>query len=274
VLVSYWIADAIAGSGGSDSAGFPDIAWYASRSLNCPENWNHVASVQPTLRLLVEVLLSSQGLTAEPLRHFLTQSVSILRRRDPTLEADASLMDKRILLHSAGILPRPPAQHTDGVRMLLDNFRLSASAEEADTLILQLECLTGWGTRLIDSEVIRPWAGEMLAGFAVQYLRKYDLISAAKLLRLLEHLAASCVVARRDDLYNFLCTQHRTHGPFGWYGPEAAELRKRSPTSLEDIEFYLPTTLEFLWTLAERWANGWRLFDKVPLYVWPERSKY
>ena len=270
VLISSWIADAIAGSAGSNSAGFLKVAQYVSRSLNASENWNYIVSVNPTLRLLVEVLLSSEGLTVEPFRQFLTQSVSILRRRDPALEADVSLMDKRILLHGAGVLPRPPTLPSDGVRVLSGNFPLSASAEEVDALILQLECLTGWGTRLVDAEVIEPTVGEMLAGFAVQRLRKYDLISATRLLRLLEYLAASRVIVRRDDLYSFLCAHHRAHGPFGWYGPEAAELRKLSPASLEDIEFYLPTTLECLWTLAERWVDGWRLFDKVPSYVLPE----
>jgi hypothetical protein len=149
----------------------------------------------------------------------------------------------------------------------LDKFRLSASAEVIDALTLQLECLTGWGTRLVDAELIAPSLGEILAGFAVQRLRNYDLIPAARLLRLQEYLVASRIIARRDDLYNVLCMHHRTKGPFGWYGPEAAKLRKLSPVLLEDTEFYLPTTLECLWTLAERSLDGWRLFDKVPLYV-------
>ena len=43
-------------------------------------------------------------------------------------------------------LPRPPTASADGVRLLLDEFRLSASAELIDALILQLECLTGCDT--------------------------------------------------------------------------------------------------------------------------------
>src|SRR6266704_2337619 len=131
-------------------------AQYVARSLNASENWNHIDGVKPNLKLLVEVLLSSEGLGVEPFRQFLTQSVSILRRADPVLEADPSLMDKRILLYSAGILPRPPTASADGVRVLLDKFRLSASAEVIDALTLQLECLTGWGTRLVDAELIPP----------------------------------------------------------------------------------------------------------------------
>ncbi len=267
VLIASWIADTMAGRDRAKSVGFTEVAQYVARSLNASENWNHIDGVKPNLKLLVEVLLSSEGLGVEPFRQFLTQSVSILRRADPVLEADPSLMDKRILLYSAGILPRPPTASADGVRVLLDKFRLSASAEVIDALTLQLECLTGWGTRLVDAELIPPSLGEILAGFAVQRLRNYDLIPAARLLRLQEYLVASRIMARRDDLYNVLCMHHRPQGPFGWYGPETAKLRKLSPVLLEDTEFYLPTTLECLWTLAERSLDGWRLFEKLPPYA-------
>jgi len=267
VLIASWIADTINGRDRAKSAGFTEVAQHVARSLNASENSSYIDGVKPTLKLLVEILLSSEGLGVEPFRQFLTQSVSILRRADPALEADPSLMDKRILLYSANILPRPPTVSADGVRVLLDNFRLSASTEVIDALTLQLECLTGWGTRLVDAEIIAPSLGEIFAGFAVQRLRNYDLISAARLIRLQEYLAASRIIARRDDLYNALCMQHRSHGPFGWYGPEAAKLRKVSPVLLEDTEFYLVTTLECLWTLAERSIDGWRLFGRVPRYV-------
>jgi hypothetical protein len=270
VLIAYWIADAMAGRDRGKSAGFSEVARYVARSLNVSENYNHIHSVTPTLKLLVEVLLSSEGLGVEPFRQFLSQSVSILRREDPVLETDPSLMDKRILLFSAGILPRSPTASADGVRMLLDKFRLSASAGLVDALTLQLEYLTGWGTRIVDAELVAPSVGEIIAGFAVHRFRNHDLIAAARLLRLQEYLAASCFRARRDDLYNVLCMHHRSHGPFGWYGPEAAKLRKSSPVLLEHTEFYLPTTLECLWTLAERSVDGWRLFDKVPPYELPK----
>ena len=270
VLIASWIADAMAGRDRAKSAGFTEVAQYVARSLNASENSNCIDGVKPSLKLLVEILLSSEGLGVEPFRQFLTQSVSILRRADSVLEADPSLMDKRILLYSAGILPRPPAASADGVRVLLDKFRLSAPAEVIDALALQLECLTGWGTRLVDAELIAPSLGEIIAGFAVQRLRNYDLIPAARLLRLQEYLEASRIVARRDDLYDALCMHHRTHGPFRWYGPEAAKLRNLRPVLLEDTEFYLPTTLECLWTLAERSVDGWRLFGKVPSYVLPK----
>jgi hypothetical protein len=268
VLIASWIADAMAGRDRAKSAGFTEVAQHVARALNASENSNCIDGVKPTLKLLVEILLGSEGLEVEPFRQFLAQSASILRRADPVLEADPSLMDKRILLYSAGILPRPPAASADGMRVL-DNFRLSASAEVIDALTLQLECLTGWGTRLIDAELIAPSLGEIIAGFAVQRLRNYDLIAAARLLRLQEYLEASRIITRRDDLYTTLCMHHRTHGPFGWYGPEAARLR--SLTGLpEDTEFYLPTTLECLWTLAERSGHGWRLFGTVPQYVLPK----
>ena len=267
VLIAYWIADTMAGKDRPKTADFTEVAHHVARSLNASENCIQVDGVKPTLKLLVEILLSSEGLRVEPFRQFLTQSASLLRRADPVLEADPSLMDKRILLYCAGILPRPPAASADGVRVLLDKFRLSAPVEVIDALTLQLECLTGWGTRPVNSELLEPSLGEILAGLAVYRLRNYDLIAAARLLRLRLYLESGCITAGRDDLYNVLCMHHRTEGPFGWFGPEAAMLRELSPVLVEDTEFCLPTTLECLWTLAERSMDGWRLFDKVPQYL-------
>ncbi len=268
VLIAYWIADSLAPDKKPSSPGFTEVAKYVARSLTASTNSTHVDAVKPTLKLLVDVLLCSEGLVVGPFREFLNQSVSILRRADPWLEADPSLMDKRILLYSAGILPKPPAASADGVRVLLDKFRLSASNEEIDALILQLECLTGWGTQLIDDALIAPSLGEILAGLIVHRLRNYDLISAARLLRLQKYLASSRMAPERVDLCRVLCMHHRTQGPFGWYGPEAAMLRQLDPVLTDDTEFYLPTTLECLWTLAERSVAGWVLFGCRPESGW------
>jgi hypothetical protein len=270
VLIATWIADTMADTDGAKPAGFTEVARYVARSLNAFENSSHIDSVKPTLKLLVEVLLSSEGLEVEPFRQFLSQSASILRRADLVLEADPALMEKRTLLYSAGVLPRPPGVPADGVRVLLNKFRLCASAEVIDGLTLQLECLTGWGTRLVGDEINARSLGEILAGFAVHRLRNYDLISGARLLRLQEYLATDRIIARRDDLYHAICMHHRAHGPFGWYGPEAAKLLKQTSAPLEDTEFYLVTTLECLWTLAERSVDGWRLFGKIPPYGLPK----
>lgn len=269
MLIASWIADELAGGDRAKVASFAEVAEYVARSLNALEHCNHVHGLKPTLKLLVALLLSSEGLRVESFHRFLTQSVSVLRRADPVLEADPSLMDKRILLHSAGLVPRPRAASADGMRSLLDKFRLSASAEVVDELTLQLECLTGWGTQLVDAEQIPPSLGEILGGFAVHRFRNHEIIPAARLLRANQYIAASCVAARRDDLYEILCMHHQTHGPFGWYGPEAVELRKLSDVCAE-TELYLPTTLECLWTVAEGSLDGWRLFNKVPRYEFSE----
>lgn len=265
VLIASWIADTMVRERGKSSC-LKEVAHHVARSLNASENYNHVDVVKPTLKLLVEILLSSEGLGVESFRRFLTDSLSILRRDDPVLMADPSLMDKRILLHAAGILPKPPAAPVDGMRTLLAKLRLSAPAALVDALTLHLECMTGWGTRPVDSDLITPSLGEVVAGFTVQRLRNNDLVGATRLLRLHEYLAEGRIVARRDDLYGVLCMYHRPQGAFGWYGPEAAMLRKLNSTLPEDTELYLPATLECLWTLAERTLDGWRLFNKVPRY--------
>ena len=106
-------------------------------------------------------------------------------------------MDKRILLHSAGLLPKPPTASAEGMRLLLDKFRLSASTEAVNALTLQLECLTGWGTQLVDAELIAPSLGAIVAGFAIHRFRNHDLIPAARLLRLQEYIAASRIVSAK-----------------------------------------------------------------------------
>ncbi len=264
ILVASWICDAMLSE--SVPAKFPEIARHVARLLNTSETTDRMDGVKPTLRLLVEILLSSEGLEAEPFRRFLNQSLSILRSEDLALEVDPSLEDKRILLHHARILPAPAAPSVNSTQMMSDQFRLSAPEEAVEAMILHMEYLTGWGTRRVDARLIEPWLGEVVGGLVVQRLRNYDLISAARLLRLHGYLAGSGITPDRDDLYDALCMHRQAHGPFGWYGPETAALRKISPALREEMEFYLVTTLECLWTLAER-PGRWRLFGSVPHYV-------
>ncbi len=264
ILVASWICEEMLSE--FVPTKFPETARHVARLLNSSEITDRMDGVKPTLRLLIEILLSSQGLEAEPFRRFLNQSVSILRSDDLALELDPSLEDKRILLHRAGILPGSAVPSVNSTQMMSDQFRLSAPAETVDAMTLQLEYLTGWGTRPVDARLLEPWLGEFVGGLVVQRLRNYDLISAARLLRLHGYLAASGITPDRDDLYDALCMHCQAHGPFGWYGPETAALRKVSAVLREEMEFYLVTTLECLWTLAER-SGRWRLFGSIPNYV-------
>jgi hypothetical protein len=266
ILIASWICDAMLSE--CVPATFPEIARHVARLLNASEKTDRMDDVKPTLRLLVETLLCSEGLKVEPFRQFFSQSTSILRR-EPALELDLSFADKRMLLYRAGVLPAPQAPSLDSIQMLSHRFRLSACADTVDALTVQLECLTGWGAQPVDAGVIEPWLGEVISGLVVQRLRNYDLISAARLLRLHGYLAAGDVTPGRDDLYDALCMHRQIRGPFGWYGPETAALRKVNAAMREEMEFYLVTTLECLWTLAER-SGRWRLFGSIPHYVAPK----
>ncbi len=273
VLVASWIADRMAAADEVRSGRFSDVAMEVARLLNAQADSERSDNVKPTLKLIVEVLLASEGLRVESFREFLTETISILRRPEPSLIANRSLMEKRILLNGVGALPSAETPSADGLRELLKDFTLAAPAGVVDAVTLELECLTGWGTRQVDSQQIAPALGDIMAGFAIQQLRLYELIPAARLMRLVEYLTTSGIMARRDDLNHVLWTHHRRHGPFGWYGPEAAKLRQLpSPTDrdrdvLADAELYLPATLECLWTLAEVSTRGWRLFDRLPAYA-------
>ena len=266
ILVASWICDAVLSE--SASATFPEIARHVARLLNASEGPDCLGDLKPTLRLIVEILFSSQGLDAGPFRQFFNQSVSLLKRLDPARDPDLALADKRTLLHHAGILPPPKSPFADSLPMSPDRFRLSASSGEVEALTFQLEYLTGWGTQPVNAGLIEPWLGEFVGGLVVHRLRNYDLISAARLLRLHGYLAASGITSRREDLYDAFCIHCQPRGPFGWYGPESAALRQASPCMREEMEFYLVTTLECLWTLAER-SGRWRLFAAIPHWVAP-----
>ena len=271
LLVAYWISDTLTRRRPAGPSRFPEVAQRVARALTMRENGESVERVKPTLKLLVEVLLASEGLEVPPLRQFLTRSVDLLLDTDAIEGADPAFMDKRVLLHSAGLLPEPPTPPADVLLSSLKDFRLPAPTAATDALLLRLECMAGWGTRPVDVDAIQPSLRDVLAGFAVQRLRDYDLVEAARLVRLLEYLDAGTGTARRSDLHRgLLCDNRRTHGPFGWFGPEQAKLPRSHRPWEVDAELYLPTTLECLWALAEISPGGWRLFDSLPSYVVPD----
>jgi hypothetical protein len=276
ILVAAWICEAMlpegsaahpTNSNGFTPLNFSETARRIASTLNASASVDDAHEVKPTLKLLVEILFSSEGLIVEPFRQFFDQSVSICGLANPVSELDLSLADKCTLLHRSGILPSPIGPSLGFEQMVSDQFRFPAPAEAVEVMALQLEFLTGWGTRPIAHAAWSAvaWLGEVLAGLVVERLRNYDLMSAARLLRLHGYLVAGEVTQRRDDLYDALCMHRQPHGPFGWFGPETAALHKVCPTLREELEFYLVTTLECLWTLAEK-SGRWRLLGNVPPY--------
>jgi hypothetical protein len=268
-VLGCWIADrTIAATETSlDVTPFLETASLASELMSLPENENYIlSSVDSSLMLVVEVLLSSHGLTVPALRRFMSETLEILGRRDPELLADISLFEKRMLLYCMGILPSPEVYPKDDVRDVLSALSLPVAADQLHRVISLIECLTGWGTWPCGIEAYEPWVDEMVTGLAAHCFKRHDLNGGTRLLRLGEYLAASKVERKRSDLYTYLCALQNLKGAFGWFGPEEAELRRLSSDSLPEVELYLPATVDCLWTLAEAWVTDWRLLAELPRY--------
>jgi hypothetical protein len=266
ILIASWICEQMIAdqtkNSGSKKVGFSDIAERIAILLNDPKGNIEVLELQPNLLLLATILLFSEGLQVDPFTKFLDHSIAILRRTDSSSDNEW-LLDKRILLHHANILRMSSAPTNGAPQLPLYAFQLSASSEAVESLAQELERQTGWGTLPVEaSRVTPPWLGDLIAGLVAQSLRNYDLRSGARLLRLHQYLVAAGAARDRQDLYTALCMHRQSHGPFGWYGPEASALQRASSELHGDLEFLLPTTLEALWTLAER-SRCWRLFSSV-----------
>jgi len=271
-VLGCWIADTtIAATETSlDVTPFLETASLASELMSLAENEKYIlSSVDSSLMLVVEVLLSSYGLTVPALRRFMSETLEILSRRDSALLADSSLFEKRMLLHCMGILPSPDVYPKDEVRDVLTGLSLPVTAGQLYRVIALIECLTGWGTWTRGIEAYEPWVNEMVTGLAVHCFKRNDLNGGTRLLRLSEYLGASKVERKRSDLYTYLCTLQNLKGAFGWFGPEEVELRRLSSESLAEVELYLPATVDCLWTLAEGWMTGWRLVAELPRYEIP-----
>jgi hypothetical protein len=268
IVLGCWITSSIAKASdaaedGAESA-FTETATRASELINRSAGEKFTETVDSSLLLLVEVLLSSEGLQVPKLRSFLRQACLVLRREDPVLLADSSLLEKRMLLYRLGLLPRPAIQPSHSLEDVLATLPLTARPDQFERAIAIVECLTGWGTRESAIEHYQPWMREMLEGFAAYRLKQNDLINASRLLRSAAYLEGRNAQSSRSDLYDYLRRLQNQHGSFGYFGVEEAELLKLDSSSAADVELCLPATVGCLWTFAENWDAGWRLLDTMP----------
>ena len=272
IVLGCWITSSVAKASGAAEGGeasaFKETAARASELINRSDvGERFTETVDSSLLLLVEVLLSSQGLQVPRLRSFLRQACLILRREDPALLADSSLLEKRMLLYRLDLLPRPAIQPSHSLEDVLATLPLTARPDEFERAIAMVECLTGWGTQESAVEHYQPWMREILEGFAAYRLKQNDLINASRLLRSAAYLEGRNAQQRRSDLYDYLRRLQNRHGSFGYFGVDEVELQKLDYSSAADVELYLPATVGCLWTFAENWDAGWRLLDMMPEYL-------
>jgi hypothetical protein len=270
IVVACWMADVITGPA-SGGLRFPEISRRVADLLDWHERGSgesllSSAAVNSTTKLLVDILLSANGSRVKGLRTFLDETVAILGRAELVTD-DASLLDKRMLLSAAGLLPSPSPMSSEALWAALQELRLSAAQSVVEKIAFHLECVTLWGTQPISSQFSMSLLHDFLSGLAVDAMRRYDLRSAARLLRLTEYVAPAPARIRRADLHEFLLGQQAASGAFGRFGPEAADLRRRWPRANPELEMNLPATVEWLWTMAEAYVPGWRLYGCVPRYL-------
>ena len=205
ILITAWIcepmiADQPVLNAGSTKAGFSATAQQVAALLHDFEGTIEMQDLQPNLVLLTTILLLSEVTASRSIQPVSDHSVAILRRTAPSSD-NAWLLDKRILLHHADILPMSSAPIDDGPQLPSAAFRLSASPEAVETLANEVECRTGWGTCPVEATQVRPWLGDLLAGLVAQQLRNYNLRYGARLLRLHQYLVAGGAAHDRQDLY-------------------------------------------------------------------------
>jgi hypothetical protein len=262
MLVACWTAGAITGTGSWFPAMSRRVAGLLHRlEQDGQENLLVSAAVSPTTKLLVEVLLSANGAKVASLRAFLDATVAILSRAEPIVD-DAGLLDKRVVLSAAGLLPHPSPTSADALRGSLEGVRLSAQPAVVERIAFHLEGVTLWGMRRLPPKLSTGLLHDVFSGLVVDALRRYDLHSAARLLRLTGYVTPDRI--RRPDLHEFLLGQQDASGAFGRFGPEAADLRQQRPDADPELELNLPTTVEVLRTMAEAHVPGWRLLSDVP----------
>jgi hypothetical protein len=197
---------------------------------------------------------------------YLHASCGFLARAVQTLEVmdDPALNDPRTVLENAGRLTESPRPSAREVVAVADGLSIAADPEDIDVLADLVEAHTAFGTR---PSLLRPrdgWIAELLAGVAIQSLRRYDLVRGARLiraLRALEPLSTTSLDLLRHCL-SFIYLNQEPGGAFGFLAPEARALAEVEPGRDAECAIALPATVECLWALAEA-ETGWRLFGMV-----------
>lgn len=269
ILLGHWVCDSRTANAGR---AFRESAVRIGEALTLAEandrvDWSKTA---PALKLMVGALLSSQEVFV-PFLHsrdgFLrlaTEAMNATPATEPF--ADMPLSEKRVLLHAMALHPPPIRIEFSEVKTFARGLSLSEPGSAIEELLLRIHSHTSFGTVRANVKHSDRWIPELLAGLAITYFRKYDLLTGSRILRALCYLGAPAESLAPG--IGFLKVHQRPDGAFGFFGIESYELRDKVPDRLAlDIELSLPVTIECLWTLAEASNANWRLYQTFPHWI-------
>jgi hypothetical protein len=171
-------------------------------------------------------------------------------------------------LISQDIPTRIPGAVPAGARLseCLKSLELPLGHAETQHLLHIVDTFTRHGTHPIALPGDCVWLSDLLTGLSAHLLRQYELETAAATVRALIHLGLAA--DEIEEACHFAALHQRSTGAFGFFGPEEPALRKSLGEHVNlDLELHLPTTVAWLWTLAEA-SSPWRLFASRP----PEKA--
>lgn len=257
LLVCRWICSQY--TGGTDNPRFTTIADQLNGCNWSAEEW---ARVPAGLKLIAAALVSSARKPVPALAQYFGTALDALRAAPPSdAESDLALCESRILVHALGLHPEPPGLAVSNVLQHLRSIDLSNRALTED-LLLRVNSCTAYGLRAVEPPVEMSNLCRLLQALALHSLRVYDLPAACRAIRALCHLGP---IARRgtQECAGYLLLQQLPSGPFGFYGPEIADLTRDTEGIVPVADLYLPVMLECLWALAEVLDESWSLYRAV-----------
>ncbi len=223
-----------------------------------------VGAASTTLSLISASILRGEDCLPGGLDQFVSRSAEVLgRTRPPDAVSDLAFAEKRVILSRLGLGNAPLRLSRDELLMIADSIPLRGSAESFEQLAVCVDSFTACGTSTTAPNVGDDWLIELLIAVGMHYLREYDFPRATRLLR-----AASYLLTSEHSLlsqsYDFLLLHQDTTGAFGFLGPAQDALQRSSGAGFSvDLDARLPVTLQSIWTLAERDADGWRLYASL-----------
>lgn len=265
VLLGHWICDSLAST---THDAFPVAARRVGAVLAKKDKELDWSKTAPALKLMVASLLSSQHVFV-PFLHseeegFLPRAVLALNESEPLdARTDMLLCEKRVLLHALGLHPCPDRIEWSELRDFARSLPLTDPQPYIDELLLRIHSYTLFGTRSVEIGQSDYWIVELLAGLAMTFLRKYDLLMGCRILRSLNYLFGD-----RNAMgtgLDFLRLHQRIEGSFGFFGPERYGRFKTTAEEFAlEVQLTLPITIECLWTIGEGTDPNWRLYQTLP----------
>ena len=267
ILLGCWICDSLTGALGSE---FPQtiraigtVLTHGGRQRRA--DWS---KTPPTLALIAASLFARYQIYVDFLHgnagcvrqaHTFLASVPWGKARD-----EVAFYEKRLLMHRMGCITKPKSATLTEVVRFAQALPLADIGPGLEQLLGLISSATELGHRSVELETACVWMEDMVLGFAMSGLRKYELTAGCRWMRAARYLGMDG--ERLAACLEFLRLHERPEGPFGYYAtaepPSVVKLPKTPLPCFIDTTLNLPVTVECLWTLAET-TTPWRLFSAI-----------